>query len=52
MKRTFLITLILCCLNALLYGKVSPFSFSSLKMEDGLSQLSVLKIYQDKRGCL
>lgn len=50
MKRTFLITLILYCLNALLYGKVSPFSFSSLKMEDGLSQLSVLKIYQDKRG--
>ena len=50
MRKTYLITLLLCCFSALLNGAVSPFSFSSLKMEEGLSQLSVLKIHQDKSG--
>ena len=50
MRKTYLITLLLCCFSALLNGAVSPFSFSSLKMEEGLSQLSVLKIHQDKRA--
>lgn len=50
MKRSYLIIVFLCCLNILLKGAVSPFSFSALKLEDGLSQLSVLKIYQDKKG--
>ena len=52
MRKTYLITLLLCCFSALLNGAVSPFSFSSLKMEEGLSQLSVLKIHQDKSGFL
>lgn len=50
MNKTYLITFCLCCLSACLNGAISPFSFSSLKLEDGLSQLSVLKIHQDKSG--
>lgn len=41
-----------CCLTAWLNATVPPFSFSSLKLESGLSQLSVLKIHQDKSGVM
>lgn len=52
MKKTNLIILCLCCLSIWLNAAVSPFSFSSLKLESGLSQLSVLKIHQDKSGIM
>ena len=37
-------------MNGLLHSAVSPLFFSSLKLEDGLSQLSVIKIHQDRKG--
>lgn len=52
MRKTNLITFFLCCLTTWLTAAVSPFSFSSLKLESGLSQLSVLKIHQDKSGIM
>ena len=52
MRKTNLVTFFLCFLSAWLNGAVPPFSFSSLKLESGLSQLSVLKIHQDKSGIM
>ena len=52
MRKTDLIIFCFCCLSSWLNAAVSSFSFSSLKLESGLSQLSVLKIHQDKSGIM
>lgn len=49
MKKTYLIALLLIC--SVWWMEAAPsFYFTSLKPDDGLSQLSVLKIFQDSKG--
>ena len=43
---------LVCCLALMSAERTSSFAFSSLKLKDGLSQLTVSAIYQDKRGFL
>ena len=51
--RTILIFFgLVCCLALMSAERTSSFAFSSLKLKDGLSQLTVSAIYQDKRGFL
>lgn len=50
MQKTNIIVFFLFCFSSLLYSAVSPYFFSSLKLEEGLSQLTVIKILQDRKG--
>ena len=50
MKKTYWIVFFIACFSRLLVGAEPVFYFSSLKLEEGLSQLSVINIHQDYKG--